>query len=70
VPAREAQFLDLGQVLKTPFKIIHEASTALRPEGALGVRQLAAAFKNSSIFKDSAKSASLLAHSESVAYKC
>jgi hypothetical protein len=26
--------------------MIHEASTALRPEGAFGVRQLAAAFKN------------------------
>jgi hypothetical protein len=40
-----------------------------RPEGSLGVRQLAAAFKNSPIFKDFAKSASKLAHSESFAYK-
>jgi hypothetical protein len=33
------------------------------------VRQLAAAFRNSPIFKDFAKSASLLAHSESFAHK-
>jgi hypothetical protein len=37
------------------------------PAGRLGVRQLAAAFENSSIFEHFAKSASKLAHSESFA---
>jgi hypothetical protein len=39
------------------------------PAGRLGVRQLAAAFENSSIFEHFTKSASKLAHSESFAYK-
>ena len=43
--------------------------TSVAPAGRLGVRQLAAAFENSSIFEHFAKSASKLAHSESFACK-
>jgi hypothetical protein len=46
-----------------------DAAYFLRPEGAFGERRLAAAFKNSSILKDFAKSASKFAHFESFACK-